>query len=309
MKRTVAGLFVPLLLVLAVACNGDGGNDASPDPTGSEPPATETAAGTATATETATATAAPTEPPAVCLQADEYAGDGQLNIEQSGAHDALRLTGLRWAAHEGCERFVIDLALPNNSPATSPGPVSATWDRDLGVLSVELGGVLSVAPDSTDADVPGDLLDRVYVVRGGEPSENRVLVQMHLQDAAEAAVFLLSEPARVVVDLRPGGTPVPPFTAHGSAVVLRAPREGAASYPLTVNGYTRGFEANAVVRLVQDGVVVFEEATTANDWTEMWGWFELTVNNGPVGPVELQVGEYAASDGSWQGVSVELEME
>src|SRR5690606_30757900 len=100
-------------------------------------------------------------------------------------------------------------------------------------------------------------------------------VQIHLGDAAEAAITVLEDPARLVVDLRPGGGPVPsPAAAEASAVIL-SPRGGEASYPLTVTGYARKFEANVVVRLVQDGEIVFEEPTTSSDWTQMWGWFEL----------------------------------
>src|SRR5690606_13965746 len=106
-----------------------------------------------------------------------------------------------------------------------------------------------------------------------------------------------------------GGSDIPPLAAVSDLAVIRSPREGSASYPLEVTGYARPCEATEDVRLVQDDEVVFEESTQANDWTEMWGAFELTIPSGPTGALELQVGEYSAADGEWQGASVELEME
>jgi hypothetical protein len=135
-----------------------------------------------------------------------------------------------------------------------------------------------------------------------------VYVDVHLADAAEAHVSLLREPARVVVDLRPGGGALPPPPARDARVVVLEPRGGPASYPLTVTGYSRTFEANVVARLEQGGEEVFETFTTATAWVDAWGHYSLSIPRGPAGPVTLHVGEYSARDGSWEGVAVELEM-
>jgi hypothetical protein len=199
---------------------------------------------------------------------------------------------------------VIDLLADDSAPA-----VVATFNRDLGVISVLLRNVESVDPDATERDVAGELVDRAYVVRAGDPEDNEVMVQIHLGEAAEAAVFVLADPARVVVDVQPGGDELPPPATFADGVVILEPRAGGASYPLTVAGYARTFEANVVVRIAEDGTVVSEDPTPANDWTEMWGWFEETIPSGPFGTIELQVGEYSAADASWEGASLELEMQ
>jgi hypothetical protein len=86
------------------------------------------------------------------------------------------------------------------------------------------------------------------------------------------------------------------------------PRPGAATYPLTVTGYARTFEANVVARLEREGEEVVETFTTATAWVDAWGQFSLTIAEGPTGPVVLHVGERSARDGTWQGAAVELNM-
>jgi hypothetical protein len=90
--------------------------------------------------------------------------------------------------------------------------------------------------------------------------------------------------------------------------VVLQPRPGTASYPLTVTGYARTFEANVVVRLERDGDDVYDDFTTATAWTDAWGHYSFTIPDGPTGPVVLHVGEYSARDGTWDGVAVELDM-
>jgi hypothetical protein len=84
------------------------------------------------------------------------------------------------------------------------------------------------------------------------------------------------------------------------------PRPGAASYPLTITGYARTFEANVVARLEEDGEDVHVAFTTATAWADAWGHFSLTIHAGPTGPIRLHVGEYSAKDGTWEGAVVEL---
>src|SRR5690606_29262135 len=144
---------------------------------------------------------------------------------------------MRWAAHEGCERFVIEFSLADGSPAASaPGIASAEWDRDLGILRIHLERIDSVNPDHTQLFADGPLMESAYVVREGSPTDGTVLVEVHLRDAAEASVVLIEDPARVVVDLQPGGSDIPPLAAASDLAVIRSPREGSASYPLEVTG-------------------------------------------------------------------------
>lgn len=242
----------------------------------------------------------------VCLQAERYTSDGPVAVAPPPGGDAAGVAGLRWGRHEGCERFVIDLAAGNDAPAATPGMVTADMMRGLGILRVHLREIDRVASDATDATFDGPLARAAYVVR--PPGDPGTWVDLHLGEPAEAAVLVLDEPARVVVDLRPGGGMLPAPAPIGDRVVVLEPRPGRASYPLVVIGYARTFEANVVARLERDGEDVVETFTTSTGWVDAWGHYTITIRNGPRGPVRLHVGEYSARDGTWDGVAVDLEM-
>ncbi len=140
------------------------------------------------------------------------------------------------------------------------------------------------------------------------PDGRWTFIDVHLREPAEAHVTALESPARVVVDLRSVSGLLLTAPATSDRVVVLKPRAGEAAYPLEVVGYARTFEANVVVRLVQDGQQVHESFTTATAWVDAWGHFTLTVPEGPSGRVTLHVGEYSAKDGTWEGAAVELTM-
>jgi hypothetical protein len=223
-----------------------------------------------------------------------------------GPADAREISSLRWSAHDGCERLVIDLRAEDGRPAEGTGPVEVEVRRELGVVRVSLRGVERVNPDATDGTFGGPLARAAYSVRS--PDGRSTYVDVHLGEAAEAHVDALAEPARVVIDLRRGGTQIPGPAASDGRIVVLEPRPGAARYPLTVTGYARTFEANVVVRIEQGGRKVFEAFTTATAWLDAWGHYSFVIDDGPSGPIQLHVGEYSARDGTWQGATVELEM-
>ncbi|MEX2586776.1 MAG: Gmad2 immunoglobulin-like domain-containing protein [Actinomycetota bacterium] len=292
-----------LLLLLALAgCpvpgddNGDPGASPTADPTASPSPATRP-------------TPSPTDEDsvAVCLQGDPFVADGSVEVEGAGGSgDANRISDLRAAAHDGCERFVIDLAAEGGGPAAAAGDVRAEFLRRLGVVRVQLRDVEMVDPVATEASFGGPLARAAYSV--WSPQGRWTYVDLHVGDPAEAHVFALENPARVVVDLRPGGGAIPELTGEVNNVVVLEPRPGVASYPLTVSGYSRLFEANTVVRLEVAGEEVVEDFTTATAWADAWGDYSLTIEDGPTGAVTLHVGDYSARDGTWSGAEIELNM-
>lgn len=251
----------------------------------------------------------------VCLRGEPFVANGPIPVDAAGAEPARaqragagppRVADLRLESHTGCERLVIYLGLEDDRLATSSGEVEAELLRDLGVVRVSLFEVEGVDPEATDARLEGSLARAAYAVRA--PEGRRVYVDLHLAAVAEAHVRLLEDPARVAVDLRPGGGPIPPPSTTDARVVVLAPRPGPATYPLGVTGYARTFEANVVARIERDGEEIAETFTTATAWADAWGHYEITFEEGPSGPIELHVGEYSARDGTWEGVAVPLEL-
>ena len=241
----------------------------------------------------------------VCLQGGPFAAQGPVPVRGWLAATITGVTALRWEQHEGCGRFVIDLGEGGMSgEGGGAGEARVAVLRDVGVVRVTLPGIRSVDPDATDATLGGPLARAAYVVWA--PDEGSTWIDIHLDGPAEASAIALDDPARVVVDLRPGGDPLGGAPTTGRHVVVLEPGPGEASYPLHVRGYARTFEANVVARLEQDGRQAPEKFTTATAWVDAWGHFELTLEGGPTGAVLLHVGEYSARDGSWEGVAIDL---
>jgi hypothetical protein len=242
----------------------------------------------------------------VCLRGERFVADGAIEVRDAAPGDAHRIAAFRWERHEGCERFVIDLEAEGGAPAERAGTVTAELLRDLGVVRVGLRDFRMVDPDASDATFDGPLASAAFAV--WSPEGPWVYVDVHLTDAAEARVTTLDQPARVVVDLRPGGPALPEPAPRETRVVVLEPRPGPAAYPLTVRGYARTFEANVVARMEHGGEEVFSDFTTASAWADAWGDFSFTIEEGPSGLVVLHVGEHSARDGTWEGVAVELDM-
>jgi hypothetical protein len=307
-------------LVMLVACAPNSGRDVPGDTVqpgqdasagavqGSDTgAAADAGAGAAAGAQaTAGAGAAAGSGSAVCLQGSSYTASGTVPVNSPARGDANVVSGLRAETHSGCERFVIDLATDAGATASTTGPVRASVLRELGVVRISLTGVAQVDANSTQATFPGTLGRAAYAVWSNEG--RWVYVDLHLGAPAEASVMTLANPARVVVDLRPGGGPVPAPPASFTRAVVLQPRAGSASYPLTITGYARTFEANVVARLMQNGTKVHESFTTATAWADAWGHYSITIPSGPGGPVTLQVGEYSAKDGEWTGATVRLDM-
>jgi hypothetical protein len=241
---------------------------------------------------------------AVCLRGEPFVAQGPITVNGGAGGDAAAVSGLRSEVHDGCERFVIDLATAAGGAAARTGAVSAELIRELGVVRISTG-VDAVDQAATEATLGGELARSAYAVLG---ADGRIRVDLHLGAAAEAHVMTLQDPARVVVDLRPGGSALPPPAGTTQRVVVLRPRPGTTSYPITITGYARTFESNVVARLEQNGVDVHETFTTATTWVDAWGHFEMTIPAGPSGSVTLHVGEYSAKDGTWEGVPVRLQM-
>lgn len=240
----------------------------------------------------------------VCLRGDPFVARGAIPVADQGTGDARHMSAMRWERHDGCERVVIDLATADGDPAKAAGTVRAELLRDLSVVRIHVRDVRTVATHATDARFDGPLTAAAYAVWA--PEGRWVYVDLHLDRPAEAHVFRLDNPARVVVDLRPGGAGLPDPAVRGRRVVVLAPRQGEASYPLAVTGYARTFEANVVARLVRSGKVARDTFTTATAWADAWGYYAVTFPDGPTGRVQLQVGEHSARDGTWEGEAVDL---
>jgi hypothetical protein len=248
-------------------------------------------------TETSTSTAPSTTVPSTTAPScgGEFSERGELlSFHVEG--DASRISALHTDQNGACEQFVIGFTTEAGAPATSVGNVEVEFLRDIGVIRIALPDITNTS--ITDGVFESTLIDRAYVVRGQDGS---LYVDAHLSAPSMARAEIVQSPARVVVQLEPGGQELPAPAPRSDLVVLLTPRQSEVAYPLTVSGYSRTFEANVVMRILQGGSIAAEQVATATDYLEAWGEFSSVFESGPKGTVQLVVGE-----GGDQDVSLDL---
>lgn len=227
---------------------------------------------------------------------------------QAAAPDTLQ--NVRFGDHVTFERAVIDLGSGGVPAKFAPDFSSSYRDGDW-IVRVKLPTVTMT--NKTDGAGLGRAISKYYVVRSGS-SAGSLFVDFYLTGAARSVdVFKLDNPARIVVDVTPGGTTLFPAPVAGTRTVVNVPRTDrlVGSENFTVAGYGRPFEASGAWRIKNAGGRVVRQGTyTTSDWSVTWGAFRFSASypmslSGHSGT--LQVGEFSPRDGSFRGVSVPLE--
>ncbi len=296
-------LFAAILLLVALlvaACSNTGSVEptvAASAPASGEEPRTE---GVSPGPDEATA--------GVAATAGETTGSSGVPFvarsEASGgsSYEADTILAVRYGAHQGYERVVIDLGT-GDEPAETVPEWTLMSSADDGLLQVTLPS--TSATGVSNGKLGDALLKSFYVVRA---PDGGMFVDVFARKAFVYRVLELSDPARLVVDFKPGGEDLGvPLPAVGGNTVLVEPRADARiGDPLTISGYSRNFEAsNTIVLTDSDGEVVVRQTVLSNDWTSTWGYFEATLDLPPFsGKGTLRVGAESARDGSFEGVEI-----
>ncbi len=217
-------------------------------------------------------------------------------------YGADTILAVRYGAHEGYERVVLDLGVGDEHAGKVPEWSLMSPPGD-GLLRVTLAS--ASATGVSDGTLGDALLDRFYVVRA---PEGGMFVDVFARRAFAYRAIELQNPARLVIDFKPVGEPskiTPP--AVGAKTVLVEPRSGArVDGPLAVSGYSRNFEAsNTVILEGERGETLARQTVQGNDWTSTWGYFETTLQAPRFGGAgTLRVGGESARDGTFEGVEV-----
>ena len=216
---------------------------------------------------------------------------------------------VRFGDHVTFERAVIDLG-HDGIPGQFAPTFSSSYRNGDWIVRVKLPAV--TATSKTDGTGLGRAISKYYVVRS-PGTTGSLFVDFHLTGAARSVnVFKLDNPARIVIDVTPGGTTLFPRPAAGTRTVVTKPRVGNRVGPatFTVTGYGRPFEAGGAWRITDaSGSVVRQGTYTTNDWIATWGSFKFSASYpGSLsgGNGTLQVGEFPPNDDNFEGVSVPL---
>lgn len=224
----------------------------------------------------------------------------EMNGGSEGAADSIR--EVKFGQQEGYERAVIGFG-SRAAPASGVPAWSLSSPDGEGYARITFPGV--DATSVSDGVFGGSILDIFYVVRA---PDGGLFVDVYATRAFQYRLSELSDPGRLVIDYRPADVALSyPIPAQAQKTVLFEPRKGEAiTSPLTVNGYSRNFEASNLVRLTDtSGNVLAQSTVTSNDWLDTWGYFETSLEfEAFEGQAMLQVGSESARDGSFEGVEV-----
>ncbi|MEP7028462.1 MAG: hypothetical protein ABI960_07695, partial [Candidatus Eisenbacteria bacterium] len=155
------------------------------------------------------------------------------SVESTGAFARTRV--------EGCERVSLALLAGEASVASAPALAGRVL-RSYGIVRLDLpAGVTAVG--AADTSFESGLVGAAFVVHG---RDGRFSLDLHLAAPALVRPVALAGPARLALDLAPGGGAVPAPAPRARNVVLLEPRAGRAAYPLTIRGYARTFESNVI---------------------------------------------------------------
>ncbi len=245
---------------------------------------------TSTPTETTTTTSATTittsdEP--VCLAGTQpFVSTGGAGVIERDDTDARIISGIRWTGYDECERIILEFSAASGAPAVSPPGVGPLFIRSAGVLRLQLDQVVASSA-VIDQVIDTALVSHAFVVRR---STQELFVDLHMQAPVTIRVTVASGPARIVVDIVPGGTDYTSPAIVTDDLVVVDPIGGDLIYPFTVNGYARGRVAPmSVVLATGSDDFVFEGEVGAQ--SDAWGAFTVLVSDGPVGPASLVVGD------------------
>ena len=316
LRLLISGISLISLLAAALACGDspDPDADADPDASAAETPTTTVAETPATADTAAPATTAAgpvasppaadaPEPARVCGGPGEgFVSGGLVTWLGSANGDSSHISGIFLEQVEECERLRVVLTTAGGAPATVPPLVEVELLPEAGLLRARFDPEVW-STSVTDTLLEGELVERVYVVRG---LDGRKFVDVHLLEGVDARAMTGADPSHMIIDFRRNGTPPAARPAVSRFAVVTDPVGGEASYPILARGYARTFEANVLGFIVKEGVAGETYFTSAADYIVTWGEFLLQVEDGPIGEATLNIGEYDAADGAWEGVEVDL---
>jgi hypothetical protein len=272
-----------LLIVLLVAGCGYLEGDTSATTTATT--TTTPDAGPMVSSSVPTTTAATDSP---CLAGDRPFSDAGVISAFGGPNgDATQISGVQWAAYEGCEQVVVDFLTADGAPAGALDAAGVEFDAASGVIRVSLAPAIARSAVA-DSRFDGELITRSYVVATGDG----LAVDVHLAAGSAYAVraYEVDSPSRVVVDVKADAEAQPVIGAtFGQDVVIVEPPTGVISAPLRVSGYVKGTFEKVTGALVVDGTEVSTTTVTPVTASRIWREFSMVFREVPTSPIDLVV--------------------
>lgn len=249
----------------------------SPSVTTLPPPTTSSTStpATSTASTSATLPVDTTSPSEDCPEGDVMVADGQLLDFDRPGSDATRIAGITWRTTGTCQIVSISFATEDGAPATTPPTMTARVLRSAGVLRISTTTPSSVIVDQLVED---GQVDRLFVPVDAAGSR---FIDLVLNGPTVARARVLTSPARLELDLQPGGPEEIGRPLMSSELVVVEPGSAAVAEPvLDVSGYSTGGLEQVNLKVLLEESTVTETTLTLESNTGVWTEFSLAI---PVG--------------------------
>lgn len=242
-------------------------------PQSSVPPPAPTSTTVAATTTVATSSTLP--PATACPEGDLMLTDGQLvDWERPGA-DSSRIAGISWRTVGACHVVTISFATDDGAPATTPPTLTARILRDTGVLRVDSETTSSVIVDQLVED---GLIERMFVPI--DSAGNR-FIDFVLSGPAVGRARLMTSPARLEIELQPGGPPEVGSPLVTENVVVVEPGLGATVGPIIdLSGYSTAAAESLNLSVLRDGAPIEEATVELASQPGTWTGFTFNIQLG-----------------------------
>lgn len=272
LRRPGPVFLIAVAALLVASCSRQPEQSVNPPPASDKTLSTPVSSTISPPTDTATVTSLPDVDG--CPPGEVMVTEGQLLRSERPAADGTRISGITWRTTGNCHVLSVSFASDDGAPATTAPTVTARLLRSEGVLRVETAATSSVVADQK---VEEGLVDRLFVPR--TPDGTR-FVDFVLDGPVLARAHILTSPARLEIEVEPGGPPVGRPLITDDLVIVQ-PGSAAVMAPiLDVSGYASGPSISLVLSVSMGSVEVEEDTFEVPSGSGAWTAFSTALQMG-----------------------------
>lgn len=200
--------------------------------------------------------------------------EGQLLRSERPSADGSRISGITWRTTGSCHVLSVSFASDDGAPATTAPTLTARLLRSEGVLRVETAATSSVV---VDQKVEEGTVDRLYVP---EAPDGTRFIDFVVNGPVLARAHILTSPARLEVEVEPGGPPMGRPLITDSLVIVEPGSAAVMSPILEVSGYASGPSISLVLSVSMGAARVEETTFEVPTGGDIWTAFSTTLQMG-----------------------------
>lgn len=201
--------------------------------------------------------------------------DGRLIDFDRPNTDATRIAGITWRTTGTCQVVSVSFATDVGAPATTPPTMTVRLLRSAGILRISTTASSSVIVDQL---VEEGQVEQLFVPV--DVDGNR-FIDLVLNGPTVARARVLTSPARLELELQPGGPQEIGRPLMSTELVVVEPGSSAVAEPiLDVSGYSTGDLEQVNLSVLFEETTVAESVLTLESNPRVWTEFTLAI---PVG--------------------------